>query len=79
MSCAFEIPPDVLRHVLDDGMDLSQAANAAGLARDAKLGAKGGLIAILMRDRVTRTDYTAQAVRMALAPVEHRLPPPREA
>ena len=79
VSCAFEIPPDVLRHVLDDGMDLSQAANAAGLARDAKLGAKGGLIAILTRDRVTRTDYTAQAVRMALAPVEHRLPPPREA
>ena len=79
MSCAFEIPPDVLRHVLVDGMDLSQAANASGLARDAKLGAKGGLIAILTRDRVTRTDYTAQAVRMALAPVEHRLPPPREA
>ncbi|KAH8061482.1 DUF84-containing protein [Aureococcus anophagefferens] len=79
VSCAFEIPPDVLRRLLDDGMDLSQAANASGLARDAKLGAKGGLIAILTRDRVTRTDYTAQAVRMALAPVEHRLPPPRQA
>ena len=74
VSCAFEIPPDVLRHVLDDGMDLSEASASAGLG-DADIGKKGGLIAVLTRGRVTRTDYTAQAVKMALAPREHALPP----
>ena len=74
LSCAFEIPTAILRHVMDDGMDLSQASNAAGWATDSALGSKGGLIAILTRNRITRTDYTVQAVKMALAPRESQLP-----
>ena len=70
LSCAFKIPTDVKRAVLDQKMDLSQAANAAGLAADPDLGQRDGLIAILTNRRVTRKEYTIQALQMALPPVE---------
>lgn len=37
-SSAFQIPPAVARFVLEEGKDLSQATNAAGLVDDPKLG-----------------------------------------
>ena len=70
MSCAFEIPSSVMKFV-NDGMDLSQACNAAGLTSDPKLGENGGLIGILSRGRVTRQQYTEQALQMALFFVEN--------
>lgn len=66
LSCAFEIPPPILRHVLTGGLDLSQACNTAQITSDPKLGEHGGLISILSHGRVTRLDYTVQAVMMAL-------------
>ena len=30
-SCAFEIPPPILRHVTRGGLDLSQACHASGI------------------------------------------------
>ena len=66
LSCAFEIPPQILSHVLKGGLDLSQACNASGITSDPKLGEHGGLIAILSAERVTRLDYTVQAITMAL-------------
>ncbi|CAE8636219.1 unnamed protein product, partial [Polarella glacialis] len=66
MSCSFEIPPLVLRFVLEEGMDLAQASNAAGVSSNPKLGEAEGLIGILSRGRITRLDYTKQAIEMAL-------------
>ena len=65
MSCAFEIPPPVVKFV-KEGMDLSQASNAAGLTNNPNLGEAEGLIGILSGGRVTRQQYTEQAVEMAL-------------
>ena len=73
LSCAFEIPPAILSHVLERGLDLSQACRASGITRDPKLGEHGGLIAILSSERVTRLDYTVQAITMALFFLEHPL------
>ncbi len=42
------------------GLDMAQAATAAGLSDDPALGDKGGLIGILTGGRVTRQDYTLQ-------------------
>ena len=66
MSCAFEIPPGVVKFVVENGMDLSQASNAAGLTTNPRLGEAEGLIGILSQGRVTRQQYTEQAVQMSL-------------
>ena len=65
-SCAFQIPPTILEHVTARGLDLSQACNAAGITSDPKLGERGGLIGLLSGGRLTREDYTVQAVTTAL-------------
>jgi len=78
MSCAFEIPPAVLRHIQESGMDLSQASNASGLSSNPELGEAEGIIGILSRGRVTRFDYTKQAVAMALMLLENSELYPRE-
>ncbi|KAJ8605133.1 hypothetical protein CTAYLR_000459 [Chrysophaeum taylorii] len=71
LSCAFEIPPEVRRAVVEDGLNLSDAANKAGIATDPNVGQRGGLVSILTRGRVTRAQYTIQAIQMALAQYDH--------
>jgi len=66
MSCAFEIPPPILRHVLEHGLDLSQACNASLITNDDKIGEHGGLIGLLSSSRITREEYTVQALNTAL-------------
>lgn len=72
MSCAFEIPPEVLKFVLDDGMDLSQACNASGLTSNTKIGEAEGLIGLLSNKRTTRLAYTTQAIDMSLMFLDNR-------
>lgn len=71
MSCAFEIPPALRAAVVDNNLDLSQAANEAKLVCDPDVGKRGGIIAILTKGRLTRKHYTIQAIQMALIPREH--------
>ena len=63
-SCAFEIPEAIMTFV-HEGMDLSEACNAAKITRDETLGENQGLIGILTKGKVTREAYTIQAVKMA--------------
>eukprot|EP00927_Polykrikos_kofoidii_P050443 TRINITY_DN4435_c0_g1_i3.p1 TRINITY_DN4435_c0_g1~~TRINITY_DN4435_c0_g1_i3.p1 ORF type:complete len:304 (+),score=64.44 TRINITY_DN4435_c0_g1_i3:191-1102(+) len=71
MSCAFEIPPPIMKFV-EQGLDLSKACHAAGVTANPKLGEAEGLIGILSRGRVTRMDYTVQALLMAFMFLENR-------
>ena len=66
MSCAFEIPPTIIPHVTKGGMDPSQACNASGITSDPRLGEHGGLIGLLSSNRLTREEYTVQALSTAL-------------
>jgi inosine/xanthosine triphosphatase len=66
LSCAFEIPNPILRHVTEHGKDLSQACLSSGITRDTRLGEHGGLIGLLSSNRLTREDYTVQALETAL-------------
>ncbi|KAG8467261.1 hypothetical protein KFE25_000577 [Diacronema lutheri] len=75
-SSAFELPPAVAAHV-HDGMDLTQASNAAGVSGDAKLGEGQGLIGVLSEGRVDRLAYTKQAIAVAMIGVGNPLYPPR--
>ena len=66
LASAFEYPLDVVRLVLDEGLDVTQAFLKAGLSDNHRLGAAEGAIGILTNGRLTRTEYAAQAVAMAL-------------
>ena len=67
LSCAFEIPKPILRHVLGpERCDLSQACNRSGITSDPKLGEHGGLIGLLSSSRLTREAYTLQAISTAV-------------
>lgn len=70
LSCAFEIPPGVMRHVRQ-GLDLSAACNATGLTENISIGEAEGIIGILSRGRITRQAYTEQALKTCLLFVEN--------
>lgn len=72
-SAGFECPRDIMKYILEDKMDLSQASNAAGYSTDPELGKKQGIVGVLTHGKKTRTQYTEDAVIMAmihLAPVK---------
>ena len=59
LSCAFAIPPPIMSFV-HNGLDLSQACNAAMITSDPKLGEHGGLIGLLSSSRITREEVPAR-------------------
>lgn len=80
LSCAFQVPDDVVQHVLAGGVELSEACNEAKITSDHNIGQNAGLIGILSGSRVDRMDYTIQAIHMALIFAEHpRWYPPTSA
>jgi inosine/xanthosine triphosphatase len=66
LASAFEYPAEVMRFVIEEGLDITQAFVKAGLSNNARLGAAEGAIGVLTRGRLTRRDYARQAVDMAL-------------
>jgi inosine/xanthosine triphosphatase len=63
---AFELPPDVTRLVVEEGLELDPAVRRAGLTDNERIGYAQGIIGILSGGRVTRMDYSRPAVSMAL-------------
>jgi inosine/xanthosine triphosphatase len=71
LSSAWEAPRKVMRHMLEDGLDMSQAAVKAGLTANAQIGAAEGLVGIMTKGRLTRKEYTKQSIRTALIHLEN--------
>lgn len=71
LSSAFECPPRVMELVHAEGLDLNQAFQRAGLTEDPKIGSAEGAIGLLTKGRVTRQEYTKQALVMALIHLEN--------
>lgn len=63
---AFELPDEVTRLVVDEGLELDPAVRRAGLTDNARIGYAQGIIGVLSQGRVTRQDYSRPAVSMAL-------------
>ena len=63
---AFELPLDVTRLVVEDGLELDPAVRRAGLTDNERIGYAQGIIGILRGGRVTRMDYSRPGVAMAL-------------
>ena len=71
LSSAWEFPDKrIMELMLDDGLDMSQAINKAGLTDNPDIGSEQGAIGILTKGRLDRKEYTKQALRMALIHLE---------
>lgn len=76
LSSAWEFPDKrVLGWMLNNGLDMSQAINKAGLTSNPKVGSDEGAIGILTKGKMDRKAYTKQALRTALIHLEPRSKP----
>lgn len=71
LSSAFEYPKEITRLINEDGLNATEAANKIGLTTNPKLGSAEGIIGIITKGRITRKEYTKQAIRTALMHLEN--------
>lgn len=71
LSPLFECPKDVTDMILIDGVNMTQAFHRCGYTSNPMLGSAEGVIGILTKGRVTRKQYTMQALRMAFIHLEN--------
>lgn len=70
LSSAWEAPEQVIKYMIEGGLDVNQAAHKAGLTDSLKVGSAEGLVGIMTKGRLTRKQYTKQAIRTALIHLE---------
>ncbi len=70
LSSAWELPKKVFHHMVNEGLDMSQAAVKAGFTSNPKIGSAEGLVGIVTKGRLTRKDYTKESIRTALIHIE---------
>lgn len=72
LSCAFEFPTKVTQMIHEQGIDANEAFYRCGLTQHRKIGSSEGAIGMLTKGRMSRKDYTKQAVQMALIHLENK-------
>lgn len=70
-SCSFELPINVTKIILEDNLDINDAAYKCGLTNGERIGSSIGIIGMLTKGKVTRKDYTKQAIQMAIIQLEN--------
>ncbi|MBI3334958.1 MAG: inosine/xanthosine triphosphatase [Candidatus Portnoybacteria bacterium] len=71
LSSAFEYPKELTRLIFDEGINATQAAHKIGLTKNPRIGSGKGIIGILTKGRLTRKEYTKQAIITALIHLEN--------
>ncbi|MBJ7449947.1 MAG: DUF84 family protein [Parachlamydiales bacterium] len=71
LSTSFEVPPHILKHLIDDHMDLAQACLHVKITKDQNIGMNEGLVGLLTNGRVNRKDYSKECLTMALIQLEN--------
>lgn len=71
LSSAWEAPKQVSEYMLKDGLNMNDAAYKAGLTANPKVGSSEGLVGIMTKGRLTRKEYTKEAIRTALIHVDN--------
>ncbi len=66
LSSAWEAPAEVMKHMMEEGLDMTQASVKAGLTDNPNVGAAEGLVGIMTGGRLNRKEYTKEAIRTAL-------------
>jgi len=72
LSSCFEYPPKVVKYILENNKNISEAFFDLGLTNNDKVGAENGAIGILTKNRLDRKAYTKEAIRMALIHLENK-------
>ena len=73
MSCGIEFPKKVIELVIKEDMNVSEAFHFTNLTENSYLGnTEGGAIGMLTKDRITRKDYTKQAIITAMIHLENK-------
>lgn len=71
LSSAWEFPDvSTTNLMIKEGLDMSQAINRAGMTKNPLIGSAEGAIGILTKGRMSRKEYTKQALRTALIHLE---------
>ncbi|MFP4515025.1 MAG: DUF84 family protein [Parcubacteria group bacterium] len=71
LSSAWEAPEKVSKLMLEDNLDMNEAAHEAGYTANKKIGSAQGLVGIMTKGRLTRKEYTKQAIRTALIHIDN--------
>lgn len=71
LSSAWEAPKEVMDYMLNDGLDMNDAAYKAGLTSSLKVGSEEGLVGVVTKGRLKRKAYTKEAIRAALIHLEN--------
>ncbi len=71
LSSAFEYPKEITKLIVEGNLNATQAANEIGITKNPKLGSAEGIIGIITKGRITRKEYTKQAIRTALIHIEN--------
>jgi inosine/xanthosine triphosphatase len=71
LSSAWEAPETVSKLMLEEGMDMNQAAFEAGFSDNKKVGSAQGLVGIMTKGRLSRKEYTKEAIRTSLIHIDN--------
>ena len=71
LSSSFEYPTEVTKLVFSDGLDIDEAMHKLNLTENKRIGRSEGVIGFLTKGRLTRKDYTKQAITTALIHLEN--------
>ena len=72
LSSCFEYPPKVVKYILENNKNISEAFHDLGLTKGTNLGSENGAIGILTKNRLDRKAYTKEAIRTALIHLENK-------
>ena len=72
LSRGFEFPVEIMRMIREDNVDSNEAFFRCGFTESREIGYEEGAIGILTKGRITRKDYTKDAIQMALIQIENK-------
>ncbi len=65
-STGFELPKNVLKKIIEDRLNLTQACVTSGISSKKNLGEEEGLIGILTHGKINRMEYSKESIYAAL-------------
>jgi inosine/xanthosine triphosphatase len=71
LSSCFEYPPLMIKKVLEEKKEITDAALEMGFAKERGFREGIGMVGVLTKSRISRMDYSYQAVQMALIHLEN--------
>lgn len=72
LSSCFEYPPKVLKYMLDNNENASNAFRKLGFTDKEYIGYEEGIIGVVTKNRLNRKEYTKQAIMTALIHLENK-------